>query len=94
MRQLGNPVKEVEMKKLALGLVAAGALLTAGALPAMAQVGVYAGPGGIGIQLGAPGYYGAPYFPYGGYYDYAPGGGRRGHPGWHGNHAVHGNYHH
>ena len=49
------------MKKLALGLVAAATLLTA-AVPAMAQVGFYAGPGGVGIGVGPP----APY----GYYDY------------------------
>jgi hypothetical protein len=59
------------MKKLALGVLAAGALFAAAAVPAMAQVGVYAGPGGFGVELGAPGYYGAPY-PYG-YYDYGPG---------------------
>jgi len=81
------------MKKLALGLVAAGALFTATALPALAQVGVYAGPGGVGVELGWPGYYGAPYYPYG-YYNYAPGWGWHGHPAWHGNHATHGNYHH
>lgn len=63
------------MKKLALGLVAAGALFTATAVPAMAQIGVYAGPGGIGVGVGAPGpyYYGRPYYPYDGYYNYAPG---------------------
>jgi hypothetical protein len=45
------------MKKLALGLVAAATLLTA-AVPAMAQVGFYAGPGGVGVGVGAPyGYY-------------------------------------
>jgi hypothetical protein len=78
------------MKKLALGLVAAGALITATAVPALAQVGLYAGPGGIGVGIGAPGYYGGPY-PYGGYYDYAPGwdggGGYYGR-GWHG-HRYH-----
>jgi len=53
------------MKKLALGLVAAGALFTATAVPDMAQIGVYAGPGGIGVGVGAPGpyYYGRPYYP-------------------------------
>jgi len=80
------------MKKLALGIVAGGALLTACALPALAQVGVYAGPGGIGFEFGAPGYYGAPYQPYAGYYDYAPGRAWYGHPGWHGH--YHGHYYH
>jgi hypothetical protein len=63
------------MKKHALGLVAAGALFTATAVPAMAQIGVYAGPGGIGVGVGAPGpyYCGRPYYPYDGYYNYAPG---------------------
>jgi hypothetical protein len=37
------------MKKLALGAVAAGALVAATAVPALAQVGVYAGPGGISV---------------------------------------------
>jgi hypothetical protein len=50
------------MRKLALATVAAATLLTA-AVPAMAQVGFYAGPGGVGIGFGAP-YYGP------GYYDY------------------------
>jgi hypothetical protein len=80
------------MKKLALGLVAAGALVTATAVPAMAQIGVYAGPGGFGIGIGAPGYYYGP-GPYygGGYYDYAPGWS----PGWggHGHHAWHAHAH-
>ena len=40
------------MRKLAIGLVAVGALVTATALPAAAQVGVYAGPGGIGVGVG------------------------------------------
>jgi hypothetical protein len=62
------------MRKLAIGVIAAGALIAATAVPAMAQVGVYAGPGGVGVQLGAPGpyYYGYPYGYYGWY----------GHPGW------------
>jgi hypothetical protein len=43
------------MRKLAIALVAA---ITVGAtLPAAAQVGFYAGPGGIGLGVGAPGYY-------------------------------------
>ena len=84
------------MKRLALGLVAAGALVTATAVPALAQVGVYAGPGGSGVGIGAPGYYyGGPGPHYGGgYYDYAPGWepgwGRHGHPGWHRYHHADG----
>jgi len=69
------------MRKLALGIASAAVLLTAA--PAMAQVGFYAGPGGVGVQLGAPyGYYHS--YPYRGYYDYyaAPG------PVWHG-HSWH-----
>ena len=43
------------MRKFAIALVAA---ITVGAtLPAAAQVGFYAGPGGIGVGVG-PGYYG------------------------------------
>jgi hypothetical protein len=62
------------MKKLAIGIATAAALLTAA--PAMAQVGFYAGPGGIGVGIGAPGpYYDCGYgngYPCdgGGYYDY------------------------
>ena len=60
------------MKKLALGAIAAGALVAATAVPALAQVGVYAGPGGIGVDIGTPRYYyGGPY--HRGYYNYAPG---------------------
>ena len=65
------------MRKLALSIVAAGALLAAAA-PAMAQVGFYAGPGGVGIGV-------APYYGYGhprGYYDYY-GPGVVVTPGWH-----------
>jgi hypothetical protein len=79
------------MRKLVLGVVTAGALITAAAAPAMAQVGVYAGPRGVGVGVGpfgvdvGPGpYYGGPYYaaPYNGYYDYAPG--------WHGGpHRLH-----
>jgi hypothetical protein len=43
------------MKKIALGLVAASAIFTA--VPAMAQIGFYAGPGGLGVGVGAPGPY-------------------------------------
>ena len=50
------------MKKIALGLVAATSLLVAA--PAMAQVGFYAGPGGVGVGVGVPGP--APYYGYGG----------------------------
>lgn len=72
------------MRKLALGLAAAAAI-TLAAVPAMAQVGVYAGPGGIGVQLGAPYYDG--YYPYDGYYDYVGSGWEwGGHPGWHRHH--------
>jgi hypothetical protein len=43
------------MRKLAIALVAA---ITVGAtLPAAAQIGFYAGPGGIGVGVGSPGYY-------------------------------------
>jgi hypothetical protein len=52
------------MKKIAIGIVAAATLFAAA--PAMAQVGFYAGPGGIGIGVGPPAYdYYAPR-----YYDY------------------------
>ena len=50
------------MKKIALGILAAATLFTA--VPAMAQVGFYAGPGGVGIGVGAPG----PYYGDSGYY--------------------------
>jgi len=82
------------MRKLALGLAAAGALFAATAAPALAQIGVHAGPGGFDIGIGAPGYYyGGPYYG-GGYYDYAPGEepgwGWHGHPGWHRYHHANG----
>jgi len=54
------------MRKLALGVIAAATLLTA-VVPAMAQIGFYAGPFGVGV--------GGPYWgdrPYGGYYYDAP----------------------
>ena len=38
------------MKKIALGLVAAATIFMA--VPAMAQVGFYAGPGGVDVQVG------------------------------------------
>ena len=69
------------MKKLALGLVAAATLLTAA--PAMAQVGFYAGPGGVGIGFGAPYYGGGPY------YDYYRGPGVYVAPGWRYHHWHH-----
>jgi hypothetical protein len=71
--------KEDLMRKLALGIVAAATLLAAAA-PAMAQVGIYAGPGGVGVGVGVPGpYYGYP----NGYYDYYGGPGVVVTPGWH-----------
>jgi hypothetical protein len=66
------------MKKAAIGTVAAIGLAICLAAPASAQVGVYAGPGGFGVELGAPYAY-----PYG--YPYAYGG-----PVWYG----HGHYWH
>jgi len=87
------------MKKLTLGIATAVLLATAAA-PAMAQVGFYAGPGGVGVDVGAPGPYyhnDCSYYGCGGaYYDYyggAPnvviGGGNNG---WHGN-GSHGGGH-
>jgi len=74
------------MKKLALGAIAAGALVAATAVPALAQVDVYAGPGGISVGVGTPGYYyGGPYR---GYYNYAPGWRYR-HHGWYGHRYYH-----
>jgi hypothetical protein len=65
--------KEAVMRKLALGVVAAATLLTA-AVPAMAQVGFYAGPGGVGVGVGGFGVgVGDPYYWGGrGYYYGAP----------------------
>jgi hypothetical protein len=77
------------MKKIALGLVAAATVFTA--VPAMAQVGFYAGPGGFGVQVGPPArYYYDNGYPYG-YYDYYGGPGVRVRvaPGWHGWHHDH-----
>jgi hypothetical protein len=70
------------MKKLAFGAIAAAALVAATAAPALAQVGVYAGPGGIGVDLGTPGYNRGG--PYRGYYNYAPGSRAYRHHGWSG----------
>jgi hypothetical protein len=53
------------MKKMMLGIATAAVLVTAAAAPAMAQVGFYVGPGGVGVGVGGP-YYGG--YPYGGYY--------------------------
>jgi hypothetical protein len=68
------------MKKFALGAIAAGALVAATAVPALAEVGVYAGPRGVGVDVGTPGHY------HGGrgYYNYAPG--WRHHHDWEGRH--------
>lgn len=72
------------MKKLALGIATAAVLLTAA--PAMAQVGFYAGPGGIGVQVGPPYRYYGPNYGYG-YYDYY--GPSWSHPVWHGHYYHH-----
>jgi hypothetical protein len=87
----------MSMKKLALGVATATVLLSAA--PAMAQVGIYTGRGGVGVELGAPGYYdygGCGPYGCGSYYDYDSGpnvviGGG----GWHGHgHGHwHGHYH-
>jgi hypothetical protein len=45
------------MRKLALGIGTAALLTAAAAAPAMAQVGFYAGPFGVGVGVGAPAYY-------------------------------------
>ena len=82
------------MRKLLLSTAAAAALVTAAAAPAMAQFGIYAGPGGVGVGIGAP-YYGGYYdYPYGYYDSY------RGPPGvvvapgwrWHHRHYRHWHY--
>ena len=76
------------MKKITLGLIAAATIFTA--VPAMAQVGFYAGPGGVGVGVGAPGPYyncGYPNYPCDRtYYDYygGPGVAAGVGPGWHG----------
>jgi hypothetical protein len=83
------------MRKIAIGLVAAAAVLTAA--PAMAQIGFYAGPGGVGIGVGAPG----PYYRCGydypcdrGYYDYynGPDVTFGADPAWHGGWHGHGHW--
>jgi hypothetical protein len=73
------------MKKLAFGLVAAATIFTA--VPAMAQVGFYAGPDGVGVGVPGP-YYncGYPNYPCDRtYYDYygGPGVAVGVGPGWH-----------
>jgi hypothetical protein len=70
------------MKKIAIGLVAASALFAAA--PAMAQVGFYVGPGGIGVGVPGPYYDGCGYYGCRHYYDYSGGPGVViGAPGWH-----------
>jgi hypothetical protein len=96
---LSATVKEEIMRKLALGIGAAALLTAAAAAPAMAQVGFYAGPYGVGVGVGAPAYYDCGYYGYPcGYYDYyggpdiVVGGGWGGwHNGWH--HGWHGHFH-
>jgi hypothetical protein len=87
---------EFRMKKLTLGLIAAATIFTA--VPAMAQVGFYAGPGGVGVGVGVPGPYyscGYPNYPCDRtYYDYAGPGvavgvGPGWHRGWHGDRWHH-----
>ncbi len=68
------------MRKLVLGVAAAAALLAA-SVPAMAQVGFYAGPGGFAVGVGRP--------YYGGYYDYYGGPGVVVRPGWGYHHHWH-----
>jgi hypothetical protein len=46
---------EFRMRKLVYGLAAAAAIAIA--TPAAAQVGFYAGPGGAGVEFGAPHHY-------------------------------------
>jgi hypothetical protein len=91
------------MRKLALGIGTAALLTAAAAAPAMAQVGFYAGPFGVGVGVGAPAYYDCGYNGYPcGYYDYYGGpdvvvgggfGGWRG-GGWHGGHGGNVHFHH
>jgi hypothetical protein len=80
------------MKKIALGIVAAATIFAA--VPAMAQVGFYAGPGGVGVDVGVPGpsyNCGWPNYPCDrGYYDYYGGPAYSAGPGWHGHNARHG----
>jgi hypothetical protein len=64
-RFLPNTKRRTIMRKIALGLVAAATISAAAftAAPAMAQIGFYAGPGGVGIGVGVPGpYYDCGYY--------------------------------
>jgi hypothetical protein len=73
------------MRKLAIALVAS--IMVGMAVPAVAQVGFYAGPGGIAVGVG-PGYYGSPYYGYSGpYYGYDGG------PYWHHRHYYRWHHH-
>ena len=45
---------EIVMKKLALGIVAANAIVASTSFAALAQIGVHAGPGGFDVELGGP----------------------------------------
>jgi hypothetical protein len=72
--------KEARMRKLAFSAVAAAALLVT-AVPAMAQVGFYVGPGGFSVGVGPP-YYGPGYYDYYGGPDWYWWHGRRYHR-WH-----------
>jgi len=83
------------MKKIAFGIIAAATICSA--VPAMAQVGFFAGPGGVGVGVApAPSYGGCGYYnncP--GYYDYyaGPSVGVGIGPGWHGHGRAHGHSH-
>jgi hypothetical protein len=66
------------MRKLAVGTIAVCALIGATALPALAEVDVYAGPRGVGVDVGTR-HRERPH----GYYNYAPGW-REHHRDWHG----------
>jgi hypothetical protein len=80
----------MSMKKLALGVATAAVLLSAA--PAMAQVGIYTGRGGVGVELGGPGYYdygGCGPYGCGRYYDYDDGPNVVIGDGWHGHHWHH-----
>lgn len=64
----------------------------------MAQIGFYAGPGGIGVGVGAPGPYygygGCGYYNCGGYYNYYGGPNVVAGGGWHGHPHFHHGFHH
>jgi hypothetical protein len=72
------------MKKFALGTIAAGALVAATAVPALAEVGDYAGPRGVGVDVGTQGHYHRERS----YYNYAPGWRYRHHHDWDGHHRY------